>query len=104
MNADKFCDRWFGFDAMSKEERMAAKGQWGHRQQRVRVLSIILDKPENTVSAWGADFERMPKDLEFALAAVDAMCLQWLAIAKARPEILKLFWESFGQDNTLNFK
>lgn len=89
---------------MTEEEKGVAKSQWGHRQQRVRVLAIVLEKPENTVTAWEATFERMPKDLEFTLDAADLMRLQWQAIARSRPGILKLLWESFEVNVALKSK
>ena len=76
MNADTFCERWFGLDQLTNAEKEKAKNAWGYRAKCVRLLSSVLRKPENTVDKWGSRFERMPKDLESALIYADSIRLQ----------------------------
>jgi hypothetical protein len=84
MDADDFCDRWFGLDSLPEKEREKVKTSWGHRAKRVKLLSEILQKPPKTVGNWGANFERMPEDCRPALIYADALRLQ----LKAAPEVL----------------
>lgn len=84
MDADKFCDRWFGLDTLPEKERQKVRNSWGHRAKRVKLLSEILQKPQKTVGNWGSSFERMPEDCRPALIYADALRIQ----LKASPEVL----------------
>lgn len=64
MEAQEFCDRWFGDD----EE---LKGKRGYRANCARLLSQILGVEFNTVDSWGKNFERMPKEHQRTLLFAD---------------------------------
>jgi hypothetical protein len=90
MNAETFCDRWFGIDQLELEERERVKQERGYRARCVRVLSSVLKKPQKTVGNWGSKFEGMPEDYRATLAYADALRIQ----LKAAPdELLDLFLE-----------
>lgn len=90
MDADTFCERWFGLDQLSDDQTEKAKNAWGYRAGCVRLLSAVLRKPEKTVGSWGARFEKMPKDLETTLAYADSIRQQ---IQASHPDLLKLYLE-----------
>lgn len=90
MNAETFCDRWFGIDQLEPEERERRKQERGYRAKCARVLSVVLKKPYKTVDSWGSRFETMPEDAQATLAYADALRVQ----LKAAPnELLDLFLE-----------
>lgn len=90
MDAENFCDRWFGLDEMEPEQRKQIKQERGYRARCVRVLSTVLKKPQKTVGNWGSKFEEMPTDYQATLAYADALRVQ----LKAAPdELLNLFLE-----------
>lgn len=90
MDADHFCDRWFGLDSLPISEREKIKKSWGHKSKRVRLLSEILQKPEKTIHNWGSNFENMPDDCKPTLIYADALRIQ----LKAAPEVLlRIFLE-----------
>jgi hypothetical protein len=90
MDADTFCDRWFGLDELKPEEKEQRKQERGYRAKCVRILSAVLKKPEKTVNNWGSRFEGMPEDYQATLAYADALRVQ----LKAAPhELLELFLE-----------
>ena len=84
MDADQFCDRWFGLDILPVSEREKIKKSWGYKSKRVRLLSEILQKPEKTIHNWGSNFENMPNDCKPTLIYADALRIQ----LKAAPEVL----------------
>lgn len=73
MEAQRFCDRWFGIEDLPEEEREAARQRRGYRAQCIRLLAAILAKPEKTVNNWGARFENMPEDYRVTLHYADAL-------------------------------
>lgn len=90
MDAETFCDRWFGLDQLEPEERERIKRERGYKARCVRILSSVLKKPEKTISNWGSRFEGMPEDYKVTLAYADALRVQ----LKASPdELLNLFLE-----------
>ncbi len=88
MKAEEFCNRWFGLDHLSLEDREAVWQARGHRAKCVELLCEILKKGKTTVDKWGARFEQMPKDCEATLAYADAIRLQ---LNTAPEELLKLY-------------
>lgn len=50
MDAETFCERWFGLDELEPEHREQKKRERGYRAKCVRILSAVLKKPEKTVS------------------------------------------------------
>jgi hypothetical protein len=90
MDAETFCDRWFGLDQLEPEEREQVKQERGYRARCVRILSAVLRKPEKTISNWGSRFEAMPEDYEVTLTYADALRVQ----LQASPDrLLSLFLE-----------
>jgi hypothetical protein len=90
MDAERFCERWFGLDELEPEQREQKKRERGYRAKCVRILSAVLKKPEKTVSNWGSQFEMMPEDVKATLTYADALRVQ----LKAAPdELLELFLE-----------
>jgi hypothetical protein len=97
MDAETFCDRWFGLDELEPEEREQKKQERGYRARSVRILSAVLKKPEKTISNWGSRFEGMPEDYRATLAYADALRVQ----LKAAPdELLDLFLEQRSRKET----
>lgn len=90
MTADEFCDRWFGLDKLSLEEKEQVKGERGYQARCARLLATILKKPEKTVKNWGTRFENMPADYEVTLAFADAIRLQ---LVDTPETLLRLFVE-----------
>lgn len=88
MQAQDFCDRWFGLDDLPPEEREAERQVRGYRAKCVRLLAEVLQKKDSTVDKWGANFERMPPDHEPTLAYADALRLQMSATPES---LMKLF-------------
>ena len=90
MDADTFCERWFGFDQLEPEEKERIKQERGYRAKCARVLSTVLKKPYGTVDSWGSRFDGMPEDCKATLVYADALRVQ----LKAAPEeFLDLFLE-----------
>ena len=90
MDAETFCERWFGLDQLQPEQREQRKQQRGYKAKCVRILSAVLKKPAKTISNWGSRFEGMPEDYQATLAYADALRVQ----LKAAPdELLDLFLE-----------
>ena len=90
MDAETFCDRWFGLDELEPEEKEQIKRERGYRARCVRILSAVLRKPEKTISNWGSRFEAMPEDYQVTLIYADALRVQ----LQASPErLLSLFLE-----------
>lgn len=90
MDAETFCERWFGIDQLEAKEREQVKQERGYRARCVRVLSAVLKKPQKTVGNWGSKFEVMPEDYKVTLAYADALRVQ----LKAAPdELVSLYLE-----------
>lgn len=90
MDAETFCDRWFGLDELEPEEKEQIKRERGYRARCVRILSAVLRKPEKTISNWGSRFEAMPEDYQVTLIYADALRVQ----LQASPDrLLSLFLE-----------
>ncbi len=90
MDAETFCDRWFGLDKLEPEEKEQIKRERGYRARCVRILSAVLRKPEKTISNWGSRFEAMPEDYQVTLIYADALRVQ----LQASPDrLLSLFLE-----------
>jgi hypothetical protein len=92
MDAEEFCERWYGLDLLEPDSKEKAKQVRGYRAKCVRLLCTVLQKEERTVNNWGPQFERMPSDFKVTLAFVDAIRLQ---IANLPEDLVNLFMERY---------
>lgn len=96
MDAETFCDRWFGLDQVPPDDRHQEKQKYGYRAKCVRLLVEVLRVEESTVNAWGSRFDRMPDHYKPALLYADA--IRQNLQASAGTSLLDLFLNQQDQN------
>lgn len=87
LSAEEFCERWHGLERLSEADRNQAKVKWGYRAKCTRLLAAVLQLKEETVSAWGSTFERMPISHQVTLAYADV--LRQITLTSNAQQLLK---------------